>query len=449
MRRIDFLLRRDNRYSPKLQQLQSVLHCIDHRNWDISGGSITAKRYMCKIPKFLGLIVIGLAVSGVSLSVTAAPQVTGVRLGIYPAKTRVVLDITGAVKFNAFALPSPFRVVVDMSEVTWSPRMRNAPKGGLITGMRFGLFKPGTSRVVLDTKGPVRVAKWFLISPFAGKAGYRLVLDLEKTNQASFMAAYRGKERAVAKAAVPAPRLVVPPKRKPKSRQKPLIMIDPGHGGVDPGAISRSGLWEKHIVLRFAKELQRQLRASGKYRAQLTRNRDVFIRLRHRIAIARREGADLFISVHADSIRNRRVRGTSVYTLSERASDKEAESLAQNENKSDLIAGVDLQDQSDEVANILIDLAQRETMNDSAVFARKLVDELRKTRKLLRNTHRFAGFAVLKAPDIPSVLVELGYLSNRADEKMLSNPKQRRRLAGSMTRAVDSYFQRQQALNGP
>ena len=169
----------------------------------------------------------------------------------------------------------------------------------------------------------------------------------------------------------------------------------------------------------------------------------------YKVANLQNKDADIFISIHADSNRNRRTRGISLYTLSERASDKEAESLAQNENKSDLIAGVDLQEQSDEVANILIDLAQRETMNDSAVFARKLVDELRKTRKLLRNTHRFAGFAVLKAPDIPSVLVELGYLSNRADEKMLSNPKQRRRLAGAMTRAVDRYFQRQQALNGP
>jgi N-acetylmuramoyl-L-alanine amidase len=226
-------------------------------------------------------------------------------------------------------------------------------------------------------------------------------------------------------------------------------MIDPGHGGVDPGAMSRSGVWEKNIVLAFARELRRGLLATGQFRVLMTRDRDVFVRLRNRIAIARRAGADLFISVHADSIRNSRVRGTSVYTLSERASDKEADTLAHKENKSDLIAGVDLKKQSDDVVNILIDLAQRETMNESAVFARKLVNELGKTRKMLRNTHRFAGFAVLKAPDIPSVLVELGYLSNRSDERLLTNPKKRRSLARAMARAVQEYFERQQALNRP
>ena len=226
-------------------------------------------------------------------------------------------------------------------------------------------------------------------------------------------------------------------------------MIDPGHGGVDPGAISRSGAWEKHIVLAFSKELRRQLVATGKFDVRLTRHRDVFIRLRQRIAKARAVGANLFLSIHADSIHNRRVRGTSVYTLSKRASDKEAAALARKENKSDLIAGVDLKKQSSDVVNILIDLAQRETMNESAVFAQQLVSEMAKVRKMLRNTHRFAGFAVLKAPDIPSVLIELGYLSNRTDEKLLLDPKQHRRMASSITRAIQRYFERQQALNRP
>ncbi|MEC8530578.1 MAG: N-acetylmuramoyl-L-alanine amidase, partial [Pseudomonadota bacterium] len=164
---------------------------------------------------------------------------------------------------------------------------------------------------------------------------------------------------------------------------------------------------------------------------------------------ARAVGANLFLSIHADSIHNRRVRGTSVYTLSQRASDKEAAALARKENKSDLIAGVDLKKQSSDVVNILIDLAQRETMNESALFAQQLVSELAKVRKMLRNTHRFAGFAVLKAPDIPSVLIELGYLSNRTDEKLLLDPKQHRRMASSVTRAIQRYFERQQALNRP
>ena len=149
----------------------------------------------------------------------------------------------------------------------------------------------------------------------------------------------------------------------------------------------------------------------------MTRNKDIFLRLRDRVAIARRAGADLFISVHADSIANPRVRGTSVYTLSERASDKEADALARKENMSDVIAGVDLKRRSNDVVNILIDLAQRDTMNQSAIFAKLLVEELRKDRRMLRKPQRSAGFAVLKAPDIPSVLIELGFLSNRKAEK--------------------------------
>lgn len=398
------------------------------------------------------IAILGVATVLYVVPATATPQVTGVRVGVYPAKTRIVLDVSESVKFSSFVLPKPYRVVVDLSEVTWSPTLRTPPKGGLVTGMRFGLFKPGSSRVVLDSTGPVRVAKAFVIPPSKTYRSYRLVLDIAKTSQQAFLMAYKRPDpRPVAKSAPPArASLPIPFKRKPKPPdRKKLIVIDPGHGGVDPGAMSRSGVWEKHIVLAFAKDLQRGLLATGKFNVKLTRNRDVFIRLRNRIAIARRANADLFISVHADSIGNSKVRGTSVYTLSERASDKEADTLAQKENKADLIAGVDLNEQSDDVVNILIDLAQRETMNESAVFARKLVDELGKTRRMLRNTHRFAGFAVLKAPDIPSVLVELGYLSNRSDERILRDPRQRKRMAGAMTRAIDAYFQRQQALNRP
>jgi len=398
----------------------------------------------------LSLGIVGATIAPTTAN-AATPQVTGVRVGVYPAKTRIVLDVDSSVTFKSFVLQQPYRVVLDMSEVTWSPKLRNPPKGGLVTGMRFGLFRPGSSRVVLDSTGPVRVAKAFIIPPSGKYRSYRLVVDIAKTSRQAFLMSYKRPDRKPEIKATSRPASVPVPFKRPPARpdEKKLIVIDPGHGGVDPGATSRSGVWEKHIVLAFARELRQSLLATGKFRVRLTRDRDVFIRLRDRIAIARRAGADLFISVHADSIGNSRVRGTSVYTLSERASDKEAGALARKENKSDLIAGVDLDDQSNDVVNILIDLAQRETMNESAVFARKLVDELGKTRKLLRNTHRFAGFAVLKAPDIPSVLVELGYLSNRSDEKMLRNPRQRKRMAAAMSAAVKRYFERQQALNRP
>ncbi|MEQ9574755.1 MAG: N-acetylmuramoyl-L-alanine amidase, partial [Rhodospirillales bacterium] len=212
------------------------------------------------------------------------------------------------------------------------------------------------------------------------------------------------------------------------------------HGGVDPGAIGVSGLHEKDVTLAVATKVANLLRRSGKYEVHLTRDRDVFIRLRDRVAIARKKGADIFISVHADSIRNSKVSGPSVYTLSEKASDKEAAELAERENKADLIAGMDLSHESADVANILIDLAQRESMNQSARFAGYLVSELGNKTEVLPRPPRFAGFAVLMAPDLPSVLLETGFLSNRDDERRLTSKSYRRQLASAIVAAIDSYF---------
>ncbi|MBI3445505.1 MAG: N-acetylmuramoyl-L-alanine amidase [Magnetospirillum sp.] len=220
----------------------------------------------------------------------------------------------------------------------------------------------------------------------------------------------------------------------------PVIVIDPGHGGVDPGATGVSGIYEKHITLAMARELKAMLEKNGRYRVHLTRDRDVFIRLRERVAIARAQGADLFISLHADAVQSPNIRGLSVYTLSRNASDAEAQALAEKENKADLIAGIDLTHESADVAGILIDLAQRETMNRSAGFATELVDEVGQEMDVLDNTHRFAGFAVLKAPDVPAVLVEMGYLSNEAEEKMLRQPQYRARLAKTIAKAVERFF---------
>ena len=224
-----------------------------------------------------------------------------------------------------------------------------------------------------------------------------------------------------------------------------MVAIDPGHGGIDPGTTGAKGAREKQITLAMALVLKRQLEASGRYRVRLTRDRDKFVRLRQRVAKARDSNAELFISLHADAIKNRRFRGASVYTLSEVASDKEAEELAAKENKVDLIVGMDFSDKSPEVTNILIDLAQRETMNYAAQFATLLLSELRGSVKVLRNSHRFAGFAVLKAPDVPSVLIEMGYLSNATDEKLLSSAAYRRKLAAAITRAMDGLFAKRRA----
>lgn len=389
--------------------------------------------------RFLGFLV-GLTVLLLAPSLALAETaVTNLRIGQHPSKTRVVLDVTGKVSFETFVLPDPYRVVVDLPEVTWHLQNR-AAKNKIISAYRYGLFEKGKSRLVLDLNAPVKVKKAFLLPP--GRGGqYRVVVDLIEVSRAEALAAQKSAPRQKSRvASAPLPR---------KTRSKTVIVIDAGHGGVDPGTKGINGVWEKYIVLAHAKELRKQLLATHRYDVVMTRNRDIFLPLRRRIEIAREKGGDLFISLHADSISNRSFRGAHIYTLSEGASDSEAEALAAKENKSDIIAGVDLSEQSEDVTTILIDLAQRETMNQSSIFARTLARQLRKSTLVVRRAHRFAGFVVLKAPDVPSVLVELGYLSNPRDARDLNDPRHQRKIARAMVHAIDQYFERQQALNKP
>ena len=227
----------------------------------------------------------------------------------------------------------------------------------------------------------------------------------------------------------------------PRGQPRRVVVVDPGHGGQDPGAVGASGTFEKTITLAVSRDLRQQLEQTGRYRVHLTRDGDHFLPLRERVQKARNVKADLFVSIHADSMGSSETRGASVYTLSDTASDAETAALAARENRADIIAGVDLRQESREVANILIDLAQRETMNRSAGLAHLLVREMgRDVLMLPVRPHRFAGFAVLKAPDVPSALVELGYLSNRQDENLLKQPAHRKRVAAAIQRAIDAYF---------
>lgn len=225
-----------------------------------------------------------------------------------------------------------------------------------------------------------------------------------------------------------------------RRNSRPLVMLDPGHGGIDPGAIGRRGTKEKDVTLRMARELRSLLESTGRYRVKLTRDSDEFIALRERVHRGRAAGADLFISLHADSIKSGNLRGLSVYTLSETASDKEAEMLAQKENKADLIADVDLSGNDKETTSILIDLAQRETMNYSLEFADFVVKEVRGKARLLNTPKRSAGFAVLKAPDVPSVLIEIGFLSSPAEERLLNQRGHRKKIAQGILEAIDDFF---------
>jgi N-acetylmuramoyl-L-alanine amidase len=236
--------------------------------------------------------------------------------------------------------------------------------------------------------------------------------------------------------ATPAP---LKPEREISSGRK-VIVLDPGHGGIDPGASGAKGTLEKDVVLALALAMRDAIAATGRYEVRLTRESDVFISLAERVRFARKNRADLFIALHADSLRGPTVRGATVYTLSEKASDREAEALAEKENRADVIAGVDLGGDSEEIAGILIDLAQRETKNASVSVAKKIVDELEGVTGLTGQPHRSAGFRVLRAPDVPSVLLEAGYLSSKQDEALLTSPEWRTEVAGALVEALDAYF---------
>lgn len=406
-------------------------------------------------------------------------RITDVRVALSGGGTRLVVDSAGPLQAEIFALGSPDRLVVDLPVVEWPETATvRLPKSGLVTNLRFGRFDPDTSRLVMDLTGPVRLASTVVRS--TGGGGHRLQVDLlpaggEHSFEGRVTVAATGGQsivnveqrhgrlEAVERPKAPTPpssqspaeglsdaaagkieALLAPPPppQRPDSRIK--IAIDAGHGGVDPGAIGTSGLTEKSITLAAARELHRQLLESGRYDVVMTRDSDVYVSLKDRVEIARSAGATLFVSLHADKHDSASLRGASVYTLSETASDAETEAYAQRENQSDIVAGLDLAEEYDEeVARILISLVQQSTMNCSSVFASALVEEIGQNSRLLPRPHRFAGFRVLKAPDVPSVLIELGYLSNREDERLLKSPRNRTRLMRAVVSAIDGYFDRQ------
>ena len=376
------------------------------------------------------------------------PVVSEARVGVHPKTTRLVFEVNRVIPYKIFTLADPFRIVIDFPELSWrvsEKRMRVS--AGLVSQFRFGLFQPGNSRVVVDVKLPASVTQHFFLPP-KGNKPRRFVVDLMPVTRASF---FMGPRSAQSKGWVKRKRVSsasgLSPKSQLTSDRRRLIVLDPGHGGVDPGTVGVTGSYEKHITLAVAKAAKEVLEASGRYHVILTRKRDVYVRLRDRFEIAHSNKAEMFISLHADSIGSRKIRGGSIYTLSDKASDKEAEDLAKKENKSDIIAGADLTGYASEVSRVLIDLAQNDTNRESWHLAKMLVRELKKKIKLLRSSHRYAGFAVLKSPNVPSVLIELGYLSNRTDEKNLKSPRYRSGIGQALLRAADRYFARKTLNN--
>jgi N-acetylmuramoyl-L-alanine amidase len=396
---------------------------------------------------------------------TAAPDfpvASDARLTGDGKQTRFILDLDKAIPFRAFALADPYRVVVDLPQVNFQLAAgTGAAARGLIKAFRYGLVMPGGSRIVFDLTGPAKISNSYVLDAANGQPA-RLVLEFSEVDRTAFVQSLATDSRPelrpaiadAAGAAASAASMVSTPETKPSepavTDSRPVVVIDPGHGGIDNGT-QANGESEKDLVLAFGLALRDRIEKGGKYRVVMTRADDTFIPLADRVKIARNQSAALFVSIHADALPRREgdAQGATIYTLSDRASDTEAEKLAESENRADAIGGVNLTEEPTDVADILIDLAQRETRTFSNRFARLLAGEMKNTARMYKHPLKSAGFRVLKAPDVPSVLVELGYVSNKSDLEHLVSENWRSRIVGSMTQAIDAFFAKRLATAGP
>jgi N-acetylmuramoyl-L-alanine amidase len=373
------------------------------------------------------------------------PVASDVRLGGDDMQTRLIVDLSQKIDIRAFTLANPYRVVLDMPQVTFQFPPKAGDVGrGLIKAFRYGLVMQGGSRMVIDLARPAQVDMAFVLGA-ANDQPARLVLHLTATDREGFMRAIALENRPPERSKPEAPAEI-----KANGDPRPLVVIDPGHGGIDNGTRAASGEMEKTIVLEFSLLLRDKIEKTGKYRVLMTRTDDTFVALGDRVQFARARQAALFISIHADALRRREgnAQGATVYTLSERASDARAARLAEAENRADVIAGLDLSPEEKDVADILIDLARRETKTFSVQFAQTVVGTLKNAARLHQHPLKSASFVVLKAPDVPSVLVELGYVSNKSDLKSLISTEWRDRTTDSIVQAVDAFFRPRLAGSG-
>ncbi|MGJ4932042.1 N-acetylmuramoyl-L-alanine amidase [Bradyrhizobium sp. HKCCYLS2038] len=398
------------------------------------------------------------------------PIASDARLAGDSRQTRFVLDLDKAVPFRAFLLSDPYRVVVDLPQVSFHlPAGAGTSGRGLVKAFRYGMVMPGGSRIVFDLTGPVRIANSLVLDAANGQPP-RLVLELEEVDEATFARAI-GNDRSpqlkptlteISPSAAFAATAGFPPAVRPPTTvaaapagpaappdPRPVVVIDPGHGGVDYGT-QGGEIPEKNLVLSFGQALRDRLERAGKYRVIMTRDDDTFIPLGDRVRIAQKQSAALFVSIHADALPRGEgdAQGATIYTLSDKASDVEAERLAEAENRADMIAGVNLTEEPADVADILIDLARRETRTFSNRFARILMNDMKSSVHMHKRPLKSAGFRVLKAPDVPSVLVELGYVSNKGDMGNLVSEVWRSRTADAMARAIDAFLSKRVANAG-
>lgn len=355
--------------------------------------------------------------------------------------TRVMMDFDRNLRVKTFYMDEPHRIIIDLEETTFNFGADSQPESrGLVADVRFGRISKGRSRIVLTLARPAEIVKASLQQRIDADH-YRFILDIDATSAEKFASLLDSQSVDLGESggvAVKGDR--VRPPQPNKSDAQFTVVIDPGHGGIDGGAVGKGGTNEKDVVLAVALRLAENIRKLGPYEVLLSREDDVFMSLSQRVDFARRANADLLISIHADSLRQRFVRGATVYTLSKKASDRLAAALAESENAADLAGGLAVSSDAEAVADILVDLTTRETKKFSKMFSRLLVMQLDEEIKLIKNPQRSASFGVLKAPDVPGVLLELGYLSNPEDEKLLKQPKWQATVAESVARAVDGFF---------
>lgn len=370
----------------------------------------------------------------------AVPVAVGVHLERSAASTKLSFDLSKPAQVKAYILENPDRIVVEASDINFQiPPDAGKPSGataGLIRSFRFGHFAPGKSRVVIDLASPAKLTK-LDVAPIADGDPSRLVIQLARCDRSGFH------EAAVLSGTPPEAPAVVPLATQPEAivDSRPVIVIDPGHGGIDPGANGIGGVVEKRIVFDFASALAERLKATGRYKIVMTRTADVFVSLGDRVKVARDAKASLFVSLHADTLTNAgEVAGATVYTVSDQASDAEAARVADTENRADEVAGLETAPDATDVSDILFDLTRRETRTFSHTFQRTLAGYWQKIAHLNKNPERSAGFKVLKAPDVPSVLLELGYLSNEKDVAALTSADWRDKATGSVAASIDTFF---------
>ncbi len=387
---------------------------------------------------FAVLLALAVAAPAFAVSATAAPLLAfAARIAGDDARTRLIIDFDRKPDFKVHYVANPFRVLIDLPETDFGIKAEQLEARGIFSEIRYGTMAEGRSRIVLTAKKPITVVL-AEVQEEQGAASYRLVIDAAIVTKEAFQA--QMEKQSWQEVATPA------------TEQKPVMLpggnaggpfviaVDAGHGGIDNGA--RGGITqteEKNVTLAFAKALADALNTLPDTKAILTRDKDEFLSLSQRVQLARNEGANLLISIHADTLKQKDTRGATVYTISDKASDSLAASLAERENLSDQIAGIAFVDEPAEVADILLDLTRRETQAFSINLAQSVVSTFKNEVLLINNPHRHAGFRVLTAPDVPSILLELGFMSNKDDEQLLIDPAWQKKVAGLVAKAVGEY----------